>query len=397
MVTAAGRDIVVIAASAGGIGALQGVMAELPGNLPAAVLVVLHVPPTGGRALPNILNRAGPLPAAQAADGEPVRHGRVYVAPPDHHLLLRDGAIHVSHGPKQHNHRPAADPLFESAAAEWGPRVTAVVLSGTLDDGAAGAAAVAAAGGAVAVQDPDDSTYDGMPRAALAAVPDAAVLPLKDIGSFIAEQSRTPVEIDPAAPTADNPAAPTADNPADRLEADPVAMEPPGVWSGITCPECGGPLNVMPRTRPAHYECRLGHGWSAGSLLDGQADAVERALWVAALRLEERSRLTRRMAADAEERGHTRSARLFRASSAESEEALVTIRSLIEHIATTAPDGLDGGDTGTAGAEEARENAREEAGGRGGAGGAGDGSEGEEERRGGGDAGGGSRTSGPAV
>ncbi|TDD83403.1 chemotaxis protein CheB [Actinomadura rubrisoli] len=323
MGTAPGRDVVVMAASAGGIEALGAVMAELPADLPASVLVVLHVPATGGRALPGILGRAGKLPAAAAVDGEGLRHGRVYLAPPDHHLLVRDGAVHVSHGPKQHGHRPAADPLFRSAAAARGPRVVGVVLSGTLDDGAAGAAVVEEAGGIVAVQDPDDCAYDGMPRAALAATRNAVALPVTELGAFIAEQSRTPVGIGAPGPRVD---------PETYLETEPVAKEPPGVWSGITCPECGGPLNVRSEVRPSRYECRLGHGWSADSLLGGQADAVERALWVAALRLEERVRLTRRMSASAKERGHVRSAEIFDASSRESGEALETIRSLIEYL-----------------------------------------------------------------
>ena len=169
MSNAGGRDTVVIAASAGGVEALRDLLSQLPADTPAAVMVVLHVPAIGGRALPSILARAGRLPASAAGDGEDALAGHVYVAPPDHHMLIIDGKIRLSRGPRHNGHRPAADPLFISAAMAKGPRLTGVVLSGTLDDGAAGCVAVERRGGLVLVQDPSESAYEGMPRAAIAA------------------------------------------------------------------------------------------------------------------------------------------------------------------------------------------------------------------------------------
>ena len=122
MATSCGRDIVVVAASAGGLEPLRTLLAGLPADLPAAVLVVLHVPATGGRTLPRVLDRAGPLPAAAAVDGEPLRPGRVYVAPPDRHLLVMTAVVRTSRGPRQNGVRPAANPLFRSAALVGGPR-----------------------------------------------------------------------------------------------------------------------------------------------------------------------------------------------------------------------------------------------------------------------------------
>jgi two-component system, chemotaxis family, protein-glutamate methylesterase/glutaminase len=145
------RDVVVVAASAGGIEVLRDLLSRLPGGLQAAVLVVRHIPATSGGALANILDRSGPLPTAPARDGEDVRPGHVYVAPPDRHLLISGHRVQLSHGPRQSGHRPAADPLFTSAAAACGSRVLAVVLSGMLDDGAAGAAAVRGRHGSRAV------------------------------------------------------------------------------------------------------------------------------------------------------------------------------------------------------------------------------------------------------
>ena len=319
------RDIVVMAASAGGVEVLRDLLSRLPGNLPASVLVVLHIPATSGGALASILDRSGPLAAATALDGEALRHGRVYVAPPDRHLLLTDDRIELSHGPRQNGHRPAADPLFTSAAAVAGPRVLGVVLSGTLDDGALGAAAIEQSGGLVAVQDPAESPYTGMPQAALAATARPEILTSAGIAALITRQSREQV------PSGIPPACGDPGHLAGKLShPDPPAQDPPGEWSGLTCPECGGPLDYDTEVAPGRYECRLGHGWSPASLVDSHSAAVEQALWAAALRLDERIRLMTRMADEAGQRGHPLSATHFREAARESQNALVTIRGLLE-------------------------------------------------------------------
>ncbi len=179
-----GHDVVVVGASAGGVDALRAMAAQLPGDLPAAVLVVLHVH-AGPSALPDILRRAGPLPAAHAVDRERIAPGLILVAPPDHHMLVAHDRVRVTRGPKENGHRPAIDPLFRSAAATLGNRVIGVVLSGMLDDGADGLAAVKAAGGVAIVQDPEDATFPSMPRSALAAVEADEVVPLRLLGSAI--------------------------------------------------------------------------------------------------------------------------------------------------------------------------------------------------------------------
>ncbi len=189
-----GRRTVVVAASAGGIEALQTLLSRLPADFPSPMLIILHVPATGGRALPRIMNRAGRLRAGAAVDGEELRPGRLYIAPPDRHLLVVGDEVRLSAGPPQNGHRPAADPLFRSAALAQGPRVIGVVLSGTLDDGAVGCAAVERHGGMVAIQDPAESPYAGMPRAALAVTTRAAVLKVRQIAQFLDEQCRIPVE-----------------------------------------------------------------------------------------------------------------------------------------------------------------------------------------------------------
>jgi len=270
------RRIVVVAASAGGVGALQVLLSRLPADFPAPILVVLHIPATGGRALPRILDRAGPLLAAAAADGEDLQPGRVYVAPPDRHVLVVGDTVRVCAGPRQKGHRPAADPLFGSVALAVAPRAVAVVLSGALDDGAAGCAAVERRGGLVVVQDPQESHYNGMPRAAIALTQRAVVLTVARIADFLDERTRTEA---PATPL-------TSDRDLERyislLLRPTRGGEPEG---GLSCPECGGQLGrVAMRHASIRYECELGHVFSPGNLAVRQSAAIERLLWAATFR-----------------------------------------------------------------------------------------------------------------
>ena len=162
------RDLVVVGASAGGVDALQGVVSHLPAEFPAAVLVVLHVSSAGTSVLPQILSRSGPLPADFARDGEKLQRGQIYVAPADYHMLVHDGHVRLTRGPRENGHRPAIDPLFRSAGRVANVRCIGVVLSGLLDDGASGLRFIKENGGSAVVQDPEEAPFPSMPRAALA-------------------------------------------------------------------------------------------------------------------------------------------------------------------------------------------------------------------------------------
>lgn len=177
--------MVVIGASAGGVHALQVLAAALPRDLPAAVLVVLHIPPWGRSELPAILTRSGPLPAMHARDNDPIEHGRIYIAPPDHHLIIEGQRTVLWRGPKENRNRPAINALFRSAAVEQGERVTGVVLTGALDDGSAGLWWINHHGGAAVVQDPGEAAFPDMPRSALEYVPDAYIARLAHLGSLL--------------------------------------------------------------------------------------------------------------------------------------------------------------------------------------------------------------------
>ncbi|GAA3789776.1 chemotaxis protein CheB [Sphaerisporangium flaviroseum] len=335
-----GRDLVVVAASAGGVESLRALLARLPGDLGAAVLVVLHISPHGGTALAGILDRAGPLRAANAQDGEPLKHGRVYVAPADHHLLVTGETVRLSRGPRHNGHRPAADPLFQSAALAGGPRTMAVVCSGTLDDGAQGSAVVERLGGAVAVQDPDESAFDGMPRAALAKTGKPHVGTVEQIATWILRQSRTPVEVTAGG----GPADPELERQVSLWLSSTGTGAPQGRLSEFSCPECSGPLyEAGDGGGETRYECLIGHTWSLEAMIDGQGAAVERALGIASLRLEQRIRVMDRMLISAEQRGRASSVRWFREQGALDREALRTLRELQAKIGQSLSPAWDDG------------------------------------------------------
>lgn len=187
MVAAAWRDrgppaAVVIGASAGGVEALLGLLAALPVDFPAPLLVVLHRRAEAAHAVPalaGVLARRCALPVGEALDRQPLRPGEVVVAPADHHLLVDPGpVVALSRDAPEHHCRPAIDPLLESAAALFGPQLLAAVLTGANDDGARGAAAVRRAGGCLWVQTPATARVATMPAAAIARAGADAILDL---------------------------------------------------------------------------------------------------------------------------------------------------------------------------------------------------------------------------
>lgn len=328
--TAAGarlRDLIVVGASAGGVEALRELVHGLPEDLPAAMLVVTHMAPGGSGALARVLQRRCALSVAAAEDMEPVRYGRVYVARPDCHLLLRDGEVRLGRGPRENGYRPAVDPLFRSAARWYDSRAIAVVLSGTLDDGAAGALAVSRRGGAVAVQDPSDAMYDGMPKAALRAVSSAVVAPIADMSATL---TRLVTEAAPAL----SPDGQDSDDTAMETEMADVAgaamhiPRPPGEPSTVSCPDCHGVLNKI--DEPAlRYRCQVGHAWSPESLEAAKDLEVEDAIWIAVRNLEERTSLYHDLARRARDAGRAVSAARYDDRYKEAQRAAEVIRDLL--------------------------------------------------------------------
>jgi two-component system chemotaxis response regulator CheB len=290
------RDMVVIGASAGGVEALTKLVRSLPRGYAGTLFVVLHIAPEGTSVLPSILQRAGPLPASPARDGELPKPGCIYVAPPNCHLLIGDdGHLALSSGPKENGHRPAVDPLFRSAAAAYGPRTIGVVMSGSRDDGAAGLRAIKAAGGMAVAQDPSETLAPSMPLAAIEHVHVDAVRPAEEIAALLVELA----SIEPPVVAAGNGRGESPEEAADaRAPGVMHSTSPtmPGNSSGLTCPECSGALWEVKDHDLIQYRCRVGHVYSLESMLAEQSRSVEAALWAGVAALEERGQLMRRIA-----------------------------------------------------------------------------------------------------
>ena len=190
-----GHDAIVIGFSAGGVEALARLAADLPRDLPAALFVVHHFPAERESALPSILRRSGRLPALHPVHGQQIEQGRIYVAPPDRHMLIVGDRIHLTRGPRENGHRPAVDPLFRTAARTFGPRLVGVLLSGTLDDGTVGMMAVKRHGGIAVVQDPEEALYPGMPASAMQRVAIDHVLPVEEIAKLLTRLTREPAAL----------------------------------------------------------------------------------------------------------------------------------------------------------------------------------------------------------
>jgi two-component system chemotaxis response regulator CheB len=267
--------VIVIGASLSGIDTLSHLVSLLPADLPAPVLITQHVASHSPGLLPHILSEAGPLPAAHAKSPQLLERGRIYVAPPDRHMMVRDHYVRLSHGPQENLARPAIDPLFRSAAIAYGPAVIGVVLTGQLDDGTAGLLAIKDRGGTTIVQDPAEATAPSMPQSALAHVPVDHTCKIAELALLLVGLAN------------DDPSAEPPDG-FDRLMeienriADGVfsvgdwwGLEQMSAPSGLNCPTCRSALYELNDTRVLRFRCRSGHAFSALSLLSGQAGERE--------------------------------------------------------------------------------------------------------------------------
>lgn len=321
-----GHDIICIGASAGGIEALTTLCALLPADLPAGVFVVQHVSPQSPGLLAGILDRAGALPAALAVDDEPVHPGRIYIAPPDRHLLVEPGRVRVAKGPRENNSRPAVDPLFRSAALAYGTRVVGVVLSGSLDDGTAGLRAIKSRGGVSVVQDPEEALWRGMPESALLYAHVDHCLPLAELGPLLARLAAEPAT--PEAPAASETL--LTELAAVRMETKGVGpIDRVGVRTPYTCPHCRGSLWELRDGELLRYRCHTGHAFTNEFLRRLQDEDAENALWAALRAIEEQIALFKRLAARADEQHHGSIADRFRLRSQERERDAEALRAML--------------------------------------------------------------------
>ena len=317
----AAQDVIVIGGSAGSTAVLKKLLEHLPPDLPASICISTHVPAHAPGLLAEMLDAAATLPVSRAIDRQPLERGRIYVAPPDRHLLLLEGGIVLGTGPRENMSRPAIDPLFRSAALTFGSRVIGVILSGMLNDGASGLLAVKQRGGLAVVQHPLDAEAPDMPLAALEAVDADHIVRADQLAklltalagskagaqSTVSDTLRLEVEIAAGRRLG-----------SERLMAlaDPVPL---------SCPDCDGVLSEMRDARPLRFRCQIGHSYTA-DILAARDEQVDAAVRVAMRIMEERVTLVERMARDARDTGRTAVAELYEARAEEYGRYAATLR-----------------------------------------------------------------------
>ena len=291
------HHLIVIGTSAGGMPALVRLIGQLPGSLPAAVLVVQHLAPdSSGEHLVDRLAHNTTLLCHLAQDGRPIEPGHLYLAPPDRHLLVKEGRLLVTKGPHENHYRPAADALFRSAAVYYGERVIGVVLTGMLHDGTAGLEFIKRCGGLAVVQDPHDAEFDSMPQSAIRNVAVDYTVPLDDMGALLQQLVQHPTPAPHPVPADLRMEADIAE----RVVGNTEAVQELGRPAPLTCPDCGGSLWEMKEGRVLRYRCHTGHAFTADSLLKQSHDQLEETLWVALRMMEERKNLLTSMASRGE-------------------------------------------------------------------------------------------------
>ena len=326
------RDIVVIGASTGGVAALMDLVKALPADFPAPIFVVIHVPADSPSLLPQLLSSVSALKVRHPQDGEEVEAGIIYVARPDHHLLLEDNRVLVTRGPKENRFRPSVDALFRSAAYTYGPRVIGIVLTGYLDDGTSGLWSVQRMGGVTVVQEPHDAEQPSMPTNALEFVAADYVVPLAQMGTLLVRltQERAPAEI----------RLPAAELDLFKIELT-IAKQGGGFELGIidkgkltpfTCPDCHGALTQLIEGKLIRYRCHTGHAYTVSALLSEVTESVESMLYQAMRGLEETKMLLHNIGMHFTETLQTRVAELFfRKADQTGQQARVVHASILKH------------------------------------------------------------------
>jgi len=320
------RNIIVIGSSAGGVEASPKLLGSLSSNTPAAFFVTLHVTPNSESYMPSLITRRGHLPAEHARNGTLIREGRVYVAPPDYHLVVGERGISLSHGPKENRHRPAIDVMFRSAARAFGDRVAGVLLTGSLDDGVAGLQEIQAHSGLTVVQDPSEALFPEMPRNALQTLNVNHCLPLEQIERLLC---RLPCSSNGGRKMKGRKRARDESGKGESAIAVPPKNGPP---IAFVCPECNGPLWEFRNGDLQQFECLVGHRYSMDSLLQAHSEEMESALWVALRAIEERIDLQHRLAQQSRAAGRGKGRQLFEARALENRKHAKMLRMILEKI-----------------------------------------------------------------
>ena len=326
------RNIVVLGGSTGSFEVFKLIASQLPRDLDAAIFIVWHMSPDVGGILPQVLRNHGQLNAVEARDGETITPGTIYVARPDHHLLIDGPIIRVARGPKENRFRPAVDPLFRSAAYSFGPRVIGVITSGALDDGTSGMWEIKQRGGLAIAQDPTDAEIPSMPESAIREVKVDHIVPTGDIARFITRLSQEEVDERTEVFMQDaNENKKTENEIGIAAEADMARLKvfQQGELTPFTCPECSG---VMARLRDGdriRFRCHTGHAFSADSLLTSLTENIEESLWNAVRGVDESIMLLNHLGDHFAEENNGRLAAQFFQKAAEAAKRNERIRKVV--------------------------------------------------------------------
>jgi two-component system chemotaxis response regulator CheB len=326
------RDIVVIGASAGGVEALLELVTTLPKDFPAPIFIVQHVAPYSLSLMPQLLSRVSALPAKHPHNGEVIEPGVIYVAPPDHHLLIEEDHVLVTRGPKENRFRPSIDALFRSAAYTYGPRVIGVVLTGFLDDGTSGLWSVQRLGGLVVVQDPNDADFPAMPTNALEFVTADHIVPLSQIGSLLTRLTSEPPAKKPHVSAEEMNLLKVEFTIAKQNSAFELGIIDKGKLTPFTCPDCHGALTQLVEGNIIRYRCHTGHAYTASALLSEVSDSVESMLYQSMRGLEETKMLLQNLGNHFEKESQPSVAELFfRRAAQAGKQARIIHESIVEH------------------------------------------------------------------
>jgi two-component system chemotaxis response regulator CheB len=320
-------EVVVIGGSAGAIEALTTIIRQLPADLSAALLIVIHTRAEGTSYLDRVLARDSVLPVSFAGDNMAIEPAHVYVAPPGSHLTVHDHSLCLVHGPKENGFRPAVDPLFRSAARQYGSRAMGIILSGALDDGTYGLKIIKDGGGMAVVQNPAEATHPEMVLSAMRFVDVDHVMNAAGIANLIVDSSTTGAPAKGEQHMA-RQREPDPQNRADQTDVEEMERDfgPP---SGLTCPDCGGALWELQNGDLTRYRCHVGHQFTTEGLDAGQSEQVESALWTAVRVLEEHAELRKRLSERADDAGLSQVATGFSDSAKETQRQARTIRELL--------------------------------------------------------------------
>jgi two-component system, chemotaxis family, protein-glutamate methylesterase/glutaminase len=324
-----GHDVIVIGASAGGVQALTRLIGNLSPTINAAIFIVLHVPADKPSSLPKILQRVSDFPCSHAVEGETIQHGKIYIAPPDFHLLVKMGHVHVVRGPQENRFRPAIDALFRSAALAYGPAVLGVLLTGALDDGTVGAQDIKSRGGLTIVQDPEEAEFPFMPRNASKYVEVDHCVKLSEMAALLLRLSNEPAR------ERDYPISKEILFESNIAEQNMNTqefldnVEEIGRRTTYTCPECQGSIWQIGNSEPLRFRCHVGHSFTAEPFLGEQTQHIENLMWSTVRALEEKVTLLRQISDRMNRRGDHLEATQFGEYAEKVDSEVYMVRELI--------------------------------------------------------------------